>query len=77
MVEKAHAVPIGKIRSMPVAPGQFETLWVEAANYVVRTFNRTNATGDELTCTPYRSLHGEPPSVAHIRVFGCLAFAFV
>ena len=51
-------------------------LWPEAAQYAVYILNRSPATalGD---VTPEERWSNHKPSVAHIRTFGCIAFALV
>ena len=51
-------------------------LWVEAIATVVHILNRSPTQALQ-NCTPYQALTGLKPSVTHLKVFGCIAFALV
>ena len=51
-------------------------LWGEAMNTAIYTLNRCLTKAVEGK-TPYEAWTGKKPSISHIRVFGCDAYAFV
>jgi len=52
------------------------TFWLEAVMCVAYVLNRC-PTKALKSITPYESWHGHKPSMAHLRVFGCLDYALV
>jgi hypothetical protein len=40
------------------------------------TYNRTLGTADNGNLTPFEMLKGYPPDLAHLRIFGCKAYAY-
>jgi hypothetical protein len=50
--------------------------WVEAVHTIVYTLNRC-PTRVVLDLTPEEAWSGYKPSVAHMRIFGCIAYAHV
>ncbi|CAG7846893.1 Retrovirus-related Pol polyprotein from transposon TNT 1-94 Includes: RecName: Full=Protease; Includes: RecName: Full=Reverse transcriptase; Includes: RecName: Full=Endonuclease [Serendipita indica DSM 11827] len=50
------------------------SFWGLAALATVHEFNRARVHNGK---TPYEHWHGEPPSVDHLRIFGCLAYVFI
>ena len=50
--------------------------WLEAVMCATYVLNRCPTKALQ-NITPYESWHGRKPSVAHLRVFGCLAYALV
>ena len=50
--------------------------WLEAIMCATYVLNRCPTKALQ-NITPYESWHGRKPSVAHLRVFGCLAYALV
>ena len=59
---KSHALP--------------HSFWLEAVMCATYVLNRC-PTKALHSITPYEAWHGQKPSVAHLRVFGCLAYALV
>ena len=51
------------------------SLWPYAVRYAVHTHNRTPASKE--TKTPYELLTNRKPDIAHFRVWGCPAYAFI
>lgn len=51
-------------------------LWGEACNKVVHILNHS-PTFTLVNKTPYEAWHGVQPEVSSIRVFGCIAYAFI
>ena len=50
--------------------------WLEAVMCATYVLNRCPTKALQ-SITPYEAWHGRKPSVAHLRVFGCLAYALV
>ena len=50
--------------------------WLEAVMCATYVLNRCPTKALQ-SVTPYEAWHGRKPSIAHLRVFGCLAYAFV
>ena len=51
-------------------------LWAEVVQYLVYTLNRTG-TRIQSDYTPFEAYFGVPPSVAHLRPFGCPTFVHI
>ena len=51
-------------------------LWAEAIATAVHILNMSPTQALQ-KCTPYQALTGLKPSVTHLKVFGCVAFALV
>lgn len=49
--------------------------WAESVNHAVYIRNRLTTSALPNRITPYQSLYGKVPSVAHLRPWGCQAFA--
>src|SRR5262249_11291978 len=54
-----------------------EGFWSHAVNYVAYILNRVPTRALDENITPYQAYTGNKPSVAHLRVFGCDAHAFI
>ena len=50
--------------------------WLEAVMCATYILNRC-PTKSLQSITPYEAWHGKKPSIGHLRVFGCLAYALV
>jgi hypothetical protein len=64
------------VRSLLHTSGFPPTFWAEACHTVVYTLNRTGSRmipGN----TPFTLWHGFKPSLKHLRIFGCHAYAYV
>lgn len=64
------------VRSLLHTNGFPPTFWAEACHTVVYTLNRTGSRmipGN----TPFTLWHGFKPSLEHLRIFGCHAYAYV
>ena len=60
-------------RSSEVLPHGF---WLEDVMCATYVPNRCPTKALQ-SMTPYEAWHGTKPSIAHLRVFGCLAYAFM
>jgi hypothetical protein len=61
------------IKSMLAQARLPHSMWVDAAKAFVHIYNRTPSSTLNFQ-TPYELWNGHKPSVAHLRVWGCLAF---
>ena len=74
VVEKRNRTLMEMTRSMLKAMKVPNYMWGEAVRHATYLINRvpTRALKNQ---TPYESFKGRKPSIGHIRVFGCLAYA--
>jgi hypothetical protein len=74
VVEQRNQMVVGMARALLKQRGMFAVFWGEAVVTAVYILNRspTKALNDR---TSYEGWHGRKPTVSHLRVFGCLAFA--
>ena len=74
IVKRRNRTLMEMTRSMLKATKVPNYMWGEAVRHATYVINRvpTRALKDS---TPYESLRGRKPSIAHIRVFGCVAHA--
>ena len=74
VVERRNRTLMEMTRSILKAMGVPNYLWGEAVRHATYLINRvpTRALSNQ---TPYECLKGRKPSVSHIRVFGCTAYA--
>lgn len=74
VVERRNRTLMEMTRSILKAMGVPNYLWGEANRHATYLINRvpTRALSNQ---TPYECLKGKKPSISHIRVFGCMAYA--
>src|ERR1044071_9925640 len=60
-------------RTMLISSGFAPSFWAEVVNTACYIINRAMLR-PILDKTPYELLGGRPPSIAHLRVFGCKCF---
>ena len=64
-------------RSMMAHADLPEMYWAEAVETAVYIRNRTPTTAIKGNRTPLEVWSGVPPNIAHMKVFGCMAYAHV
>ena len=76
LLERLNRTISERSRAMLHAAGLPSRFWPLAARAAVYLHNRlpNKATGDR---TPYELWRGKRPSIGHLRIFGCLAYALV
>ncbi|KAK8956512.1 hypothetical protein KSP39_PZI000036 [Platanthera zijinensis] len=75
VVERRNRTVMEMARSMMLANQMPKSYWAEAANVAVYILNRT-CTKATINTTPYEVLFHKVPSIHHMRIFGCLAYAY-
>ena len=75
VAERLNRTLTTKIRSMLVGAGLPTKLWGEAAYTACYLSNRTPRHYNDRTATPEEMWTGKKPDLAHLRVFGCVAYA--
>lgn len=76
VAERAMRTIVEMARAMLFAARLPKSFWALAVAAAVYVRNRSpTATLDH--CTPYEAWYGRKPAIAHMRVFGCLAYAHV
>ena len=73
--ERLNRTLLEKARTMLTAADLPPSYWAEAIATANHVRNRSPTAGS--TTTPYERLHGTPPDLSHLRVFGCRAYAHV
>lgn len=76
VVERRNRTLMGMTRSIMKAMGCPNYLWGEAVRHSTYLINRVATRVLEFK-TPYEALKGKKPSVNHIHIFGCIAYARV
>ena len=74
--ERDNRTVMEAVRSLLHTSGFPPAFWAEACHTVVYTLNRTGSRlipGD----TPFTLWHGFKPSLEHLRIFGCHAYAYI
>ena len=76
VAERMNRTLVESVRSMLIDAHLPHTFWAEALSTAVYLRNRspTKAVKDK---TPYEAWSGDRPNVKHLRVFGCIAYAYV
>ncbi|RKO89380.1 hypothetical protein BDK51DRAFT_10869, partial [Blyttiomyces helicus] len=54
-----------------------ESFWGDAVLYAVHVLNLCPTTALSPARTSYEALYGVPPYVNHLRLFGCLRYAYI
>ena len=73
VVERKNRTLEDMARTMLISSGLAPSFWAEAVNTACYIINRAMLR-PILDKTPYELLGGRPPSIAHLRVFGCKCF---
>lgn len=76
VAERANRTVVESARSMLHGAGLGYSYWAEAVMTAVYLRNRSPSSALK-NITPFQAWTGEKPSVAHLRVFGCKAYAHV
>ena len=74
-VERMNRTIVTKARSMLAGPGLPKRLWAEAMSTACYLRNITPSV--EKTKTPFEIWTGHRPTVEHLKVFGCVAYAHI
>ena len=76
VVERMNRTVMEAARSIMKAAGLPDPFWAMACYFAAYTSNRCPTTSlDKMT--PYEAWRGKKPSIAHMRLFGCLAYVLV
>jgi hypothetical protein len=75
-VERKNRTIVEMARSMLKTKSLGNEFWAEAVHTTIYTLNRC-PTREILNLTPEEAWSGYKPSVAHMKVFGCTAYAHV
>lgn len=67
----------GKMRAVLIASGLPDSLWAEAAGFVIHAEDRTGTKTVDDYKSPSEALTGKRPNIEHLRTWGCLAVKFV
>jgi len=54
-----------------------DEFWAEAINTATYLTDRSPSSVLPRGKTPYEMWWGQKPSIAHVRIFGCLSYAFI
>jgi len=71
VAERMNRTLLNMVRSMLRQSGMPKTFWGDALATAAYIKNRVTTSGIASGFTPFQVWHGEKPSVAHLRVFGC------
>ncbi|KAK8934594.1 hypothetical protein KSP39_PZI014788 [Platanthera zijinensis] len=74
VVERRNRTIAEMMRAMLVQKALPKPFWGEATTTAVYILNRT-PTKALIKSTPYEALYNQKPTISHMRVFGCLAYA--
>ncbi|KAK8935837.1 hypothetical protein KSP39_PZI013998 [Platanthera zijinensis] len=74
VVERRNRTIVEMMRAMLIQKSLPKGFWGEATITAVYVLNRA-PTKALTNLTPYEALYGEKPSIAHLKVFGCIAYA--
>ncbi|KAK8935961.1 hypothetical protein KSP39_PZI012924 [Platanthera zijinensis] len=73
-VERRNRTIIEMARAMMIHKSLPKCFWGEAATTAVYVLNRASTRALQ-NSTPYEALYGHKPTIAHLKVFGCIAYA--
>ncbi|KAK8935338.1 hypothetical protein KSP39_PZI014000 [Platanthera zijinensis] len=76
IVKRRNRTILEVARSMILHSGSPKSFWGEAITTVVYILNRLPSKSLQKT-TPYEVLHGQKPSMSHLKTFGCIAFTHI
>ena len=76
VAERANRTIVEMARAMLVAARLPKSFWALAVATAVYVRNRSPTATLE-HCTPYEAWYNRKPAIAHMRIFGCLAYAHV
>jgi hypothetical protein len=76
VVERMNRSVVELGRTILIAAALPPTFWALAMDVAVYCRNRSPTTSLD-DRTPYEAWHGKKPAIAHMRVFGCLAFVHI
>jgi IS30 family transposase len=74
IVERKHQHILNVARSLSFHSNLPLTMWNFSVQHVVHIINRLPSPLLNLKC-PYELLYKQPPSLVHLKVFGCLSYA--
>jgi hypothetical protein len=77
LAERMNRTIVEMARSLLKDANLPNSYWSFAVNYAVHIINRSPTRTLKNTLTPYEAYTGNKPSVAHLRIFGCKAYAYV
>ena len=77
VAERMNRTIMDRVHSMLSESGVSQKLWAEAVHTTVYVRNRCPTSSLPNNLTPYEAWYGTKPSVKHLRVFGCLAYAHI
>ena len=75
--ERANRTLMESARAMMAQAGLPEKYWAEAVSTAAYLKNRTPTRSVAEKKTPYEKWYGRKPNVSHLRVFGCMAYAYI
>ena len=75
--ERMNRTLMESARTMMARAGLPDSCWAEAVAAAAYVRNRTPTRAFKEPTTPYERWYGRLPNVAHLRVFGCTAYAHV
>ena len=73
VVERKNRTLEDMVRTMLISSGLSQSFWVEAVSTACYIINRAMPR-PILEKNPYELLKGNPPSISHLRIFGCQCF---
>lgn len=77
VAERMNRTLMESARAMLSHAGLPNSYWAEALATAAYLRNRTPTTAIKEAATPYEKWYGRKPSVDHLRVFGCVAYAHI
>ena len=75
--ERANRTLMESARAMMAKAGLPEKYWAEAVSTAAYLKNRVPTRSVAEKKTPYEKWYGRKPNVSHLRVFGCMAYAYI
>jgi len=77
VAERMNRTLVESARAMLSHAGLRNNLWAEAINTAAYLRNRIPTAAVKEMTTPYERWYGRKPSISHLRVFGCVAYAHI
>ena len=75
VAESLNRTLMDKAAAMVARAGLSKGFWAEAVNTANYLRNRSPCLSLRGHITPYEAWHGKKPDIAHLRTFGCIAYA--
>ena len=75
VAERLNRILMDKARAMVARAGLSKRFWAEAVNMANYLRNCSPCQSLRGHVTPYEAWHGKKPDIAHLRTFGCIAYA--